>query len=251
MAFILFILAILLLIFFFIDTINKYQLIKFFNSNNVIVFGKKGTGKDLIFNFITSKKNKYYSNIPYTNQNYELFTLSDLKLGDNTFENTLNDNIIKSQWKFDEKTDFFISDCGIYLPSQYDYILHKKYSGLPLFYALSRHIGNHNVHCNVQSLERIWKPLREQADIYIKTLKTFKLPLFLVVKYRVYDKYSSATNDIRPVKEKLLKKDSQIKIQNANVGIIFEKTIFLFKPFIRYNSHYFKEKFITSEFDSQ
>lgn len=241
-----FILFIILFIIFCINLHNFNDLKNYFNSNNVIVFGKKGTGKDIIFNSITNKRKKYYSNVPYTNSNYELITPNQLKLGTNTFEKLLNDCIEKVNWNFQENVDVFISDCGIYLPSQYDSILHRKYGGLPLVYALSRHIGNFNIHCNAQALDRIWKVLREQADIYIKTLKTIKMPFFLVVKYRVYDKYSSALNDIRPLKKKLLESDTAA-VQNANVGFIKESFIIVTKRKTRYNSRYFRTLFIEEE----
>ena len=173
-----------------------------------------------------------------------MFSPNDLKLGKNTFENVLNDNIIKCDWNYQENCDFFISDCGIYLPSQYDYVLHKKFGGLPLFYALSRHIGLHNVHCNCQNLERIWKPLREQADYYIKCLKVNKMPLFLILHYRIYDKYSSAQNDIRVAKGGIFGKSDNLKVHDANVGIVKEKFIILSKRNIKYNSRYFKDMFI-------
>lgn len=245
--FIFIILFTIVAILFIINLLNKSKLKKHFNNSNVIVFGKKGSGKDVIFNYITNTKKKYYSNIPYTNKNYEIVVPNQLRLGDNTFENMLNDSVSKCTWKFEEGVDFFFSDCGIYLPSQYDSILHKKYKGLPLVYAVSRHLGNHNIHCNAQNLERIWKALREQADIYIKCLKTIKLPFFLVVKYRTYDKYSSAVNDIRVTKGGLFSTSDTIKVQHANYGEIEEKFIILSKRKIKYDSRYFKQVFIKEE----
>ena len=241
---ILFILVAIFVFIFILNILNKFELKKFFNNSNVIVYGKKGSGKDILFNYITNTRRFYYSNIPYTNKNFELITPNDLKLGNNTFINMLLNNTEKCNWTFKEKTDFFISDCGVYLPSQYDSILHKEYKGLPLFYALSRHIGLHNIHCNAQNLERIWKALREQADIYIKTLKTIKLPFLLVVKYRIYDKYSSAINDIRICKGSLLHTSDTIKVQNSNVGLIKEKWIIVTKFNTKYNSRYFKDLLI-------
>lgn len=226
------------------NIVYKFRLKKIFNANNVIVFGKKGTGKDIIFNYITNTRKFYYSNIPYTNKNYELITPNDLKLGDNNYENLLNNDIHKCAWNYKENIDFFISDSGVYLPSQYDSILHKKYKGLPLFYALSRHIGCHNIHCNTQNLERLWKALREQADYYVKCLKTIKIPFFLIVKVRTYDKYSSAVNDIRICKGGIFGKSDVVKVQNANVGEIKEFSIIVSKRKTKYNSRYFKEVFL-------
>lgn len=241
------ILLILVAILFIINLLNKSKLKKYFKESNVIVFGKKGSGKDVLFNYITNTKKEYYSNIPYTNKNYLLVTPNMLKLGDNTFENMLNNEVKKCQWNFKEGVDFFFSDCGIYLPSQYDSILHKKYKGLPLVYAVSRHLGNHNIHCNAQNLERIWKALREQADVYIKCLKIIKLPFFLILQYRTYDKYSSAVNDIRVTKGGIFKTSDTIKVQHANYGEIEEKFIILSKRKINYDSRYFKKVFIEEE----
>lgn len=236
---------IIVLIIVIVNAINKAELKKIFNKNNVIVFGKKGTGKDMIFNYITNTK-EYYANIPYTKLPQLMINVSELKLGDNTFETLLNDKIVKVSWPYKENTDIFISDCGVYLPSQYDYILHKKYGGLPLLYALSRHIGNFNIHCNAQALERIWKPLREQADWYVKTLDTVSLPFMLLTKYRLYDKYQSALNDVRVVKLPLLNNDSEnnVRIHNANNGIIKERWIIQLKCNVKYDTRYFKKVFI-------
>ena len=246
MVFIFIIIFIILFIIIISDILSKNELKDIFKNNNVIVYGKKGTGKDVLFNYITNTRKEYYSNIPYTNKHYKLITPSMLKLGVNDYENLLNDNVIKCNWDFKEGLDFFLSDCGVLLPSQYDSYLHKKYKGLPLIYALSRHIGLHNIHCNSQNLERIWKPLREQADTYIKCLKTIKIPFFLIVKYRIYDKYSSAVNDIRICKGGLFSTSDTIKVQNANVGIIKEKSIIVLKKHTKYNSRYFKGVFLNN-----
>lgn len=242
--FIIIILFIILSIIIIINYLKKRELINYFNSNNVIVFGKKGTGKDLLFNMITNHKKFYYTNIPYTNKNYELFNISDLKLGLNDYESLLNNNVIRTYWNFKENCDFFISDGGVFLPSQYDAVLHKKYKGLSLIYALSRHIGNHNIHTNVQNLERLWKPLREQADIYIKTLGITKLPFLIKLNYRIYDKYSSAVADIRTIKSGIFKDSDNIKIQNANVGLVKEKSVLMLKSKIKYDTRYFKKVFV-------
>lgn len=239
-----FIALILILIFILINFYNKSKLKNYFKKSNVIVYGKKGSGKDVLMDFIATSKKEYYSNVPYSKKPLEIVNPNQLRLGNNTFESMLNNQVDKVCWDYKEGVDFFISDCGVYLPSQYDYILHKKYGGLPLLYALSRHIGLHNIHCNAQNLERIWKPLREQADIYIKVLETIKLPFILITKYRVYDKYQSAVQDVRITKQSLLKKDSTITVHQANVGDISEGWIIRLKCNVKYDSRYFKKIFI-------
>ena len=87
------------------------------------------------------------------------------------------------------------------LPSQYDTKLYKSYPSFPIFYALSRHLYNSNIHCNTQNLSRVWKALREQADFYIKCIevkKPFILGLFgfLRIDFICYDKYESANNSL-------------------------------------------------------
>ena len=108
-------------------------MISYFEKCNVIVFGKKGTGKDLIFQkVINSRKDTYYSNISYGGD-YKDIEVSELTTG-----NTYNDfiqNKINLCNKIDEREgkDIYLSDCGIILPSQYDSTLHKVFPSFSSF----------------------------------------------------------------------------------------------------------------------
>lgn len=229
------------------DQIQKTNLKSHFKQGNVIVFGKKGKGKDVLFDYITSTRKKYYSNIPYSKTPYALITPKDL-----TFEYDIDYRLLiegtyrKGKPLFEENIDVFLSDSGIFFPSQYDSSLHKMYPSFSVFYALSRHLYNMNVHANTQALSRLWKALREQADSYIKCLGVIKLPLFLVLKFRYYDKYSSAENDVRPIKRGLICNENK-DIHNANVGVVKEGFIILLKPKIKYNSRIFKTMLLEEE----
>ena len=152
--------------------INKKFLLDRFNEGNVIVAGKKGKGKDLLFQYvINNRKQPYYSNISYGNS-YSEIKLKDLSTDLNSYTEIVEDNISKTPHKFFESTDFYISDIGIFLPSYMDSKLYKQFPSMPILYALSRHLYNSNIHCNTQNIERGRKALREQADSYIIVRKT-------------------------------------------------------------------------------
>ena len=71
MFWVILILLIIVLIFVIIERINTASLVKYFVRGNVIVFGKKRKGKDLLFNkVINARKRIYYANMPYTRNGY-------------------------------------------------------------------------------------------------------------------------------------------------------------------------------------
>src|SRR5690606_12577738 len=112
------------------------------------------------------------------------------------YENFINDNVQQIEKREQlECADIYISDAGIYLPAQYHYLLDKKYKSLPIFYALSRHLYNNNVHVNTQALNRVWDKLREQADSYFKALKTIKIFGLLFTRVRYYETYQVANEN--------------------------------------------------------
>lgn len=228
---------------------NKIFLCNVFNKNNVIVFGKKGCGKDLLFQYvINSRHKKHFSNI-YFNKKTEIVCLKDLELKNNTYENFIN-NDINNEVKIDkfEGKDFYISDIGVMLPSQYDTKLYKSYPSFPIFYALSRHLYNSNVHCNTQNLGRVWKALREQADSYIKCVGVDK-PLilglfgFLRINFIYYDKYESANSSLLPLPFGFMNKflNANAKQYYATNGLIKASYVLINKKSIKYNTRAFHE----------
>ena len=249
---ILFFVALLILIYFIISEIlNVSYLKKRFDNGNVIVFGHKGKGKDLLFQKVINKrKNKnYFSNIDY-GKKYNNLDMCMLDLAPNTFENMIENNIVKIIDPLGcENTDIYISDGGIYFPSQYDTLLNKKYRSFGLAYALSRHLWNNNIHVNTQALSRVWKLLREQADTYIKCRYTLKLPFILITFYTIYDKYSSADNDIRPIKARFRNKISKAEtdIYNGTNGLIKNGFIVQLKRSVKYDTRIFKNIIFESQ----
>lgn len=151
-----------------------------FKKSNVVVAGKKGTGKDLIFNKVINRRNDYhYCNIPMGDKN-KIISLKAVSVEPNTYKDFINENVTRINRTFYEKKDIYISDGGVYLPSYMDAVLYKTYPSMPIFYALSRHLYENNIHVNVQNYNRLWKALREQADFFVTCRKTIKIPFFLI-----------------------------------------------------------------------
>ena len=211
---------------------------------NVITYGKKGSGKDLVTHkVIKHRKEFYYANLPYTKDNYEIIPLQEVSVSPNTYENFVNQDIKKITPRFKEGCDIYISDIGIYLPSYMDSKLYQKYPSMPIMYALSRQLYDNNVHCNTQSLERGWKALREQADFYVRCIRTYKFPFILITKVVSYDNYDSAKQGLMPIKTRLLNKYSKAEVDvfNASHGEIRQGHVIQLKKNVTYDTRYFSK----------
>lgn len=221
-------LIVLLIVGFFISNAVKVKaMLKEFDDGSVIVAGAKGKGKDLLFQYVINhrKNDEYYSNISYGHK-YHNVKLKDMCVGDNTYINFIRGDIEKSEHKFIENADFFISDAGVHLPSFMDSTLYKQYPSLPIFYALSRHLYNANVHTNTQVFSKLWKALREQADFYIICNKTIHFFGFHITFVTCYDKLSSAESGLRPIKTRIANKYSKAEVDkfksmNGNITTCF------------------------------
>lgn len=230
----------------------KYKLdLKFivdkFQNGNCIVFGKKGKGKDLLFNAVINKRNVLaYSNIQYNKDLINIKPIKDFSVEPNTYLNMLNGNIEFIPKKIKENTDFYISDGGIYLPSQYSQQLIKLYPSLPIFYATSRHLGNMNIHINTQYLGRIWDKLREQADSYFKCVETVRHGNNLITTIIYYDTYKSAMAELLPFKQDLFN-SSEVKASykdfEAKNGTVKQLKIKQKIKNVNYDTRYFHKVF--------
>lgn len=171
---------------------------KFLNSS-VCVCGMKGKGKDLLMgNVIARRKKPYISNLDYGGEHYD-FNYKDIELGGNTYDSMLNQPYYY-EFPYPMGTDIYISDVGVYYPSQYCNELNKKYPSIPLFMALSRQCARNAVHINVQSLNRCWDKIREMSDIFIRCVECIYIPKINLVlqKVIIYDKYDSACSRVQP-----------------------------------------------------
>lgn len=227
---------------------NIKEISQIFKKSNCIVYGRKGCGKDLIFNAVINERNELcYSNILYNQKLTTLRSIKDFSVEPNTFENMLEQDITIVDKNIRENTDMYISDGGIYLPSQYSQLLCKKYPSLPIFYALSRHLGNMNIHINTQYLGRVWDKLREQADGYFKAVKTTKT-IFgnLITEIIYYDTYKSAMAELQPYEKAIFESNEEkasLKEFTAKNGVIKRFYIKQKPSNIHYDTRYFHKKF--------
>lgn len=218
---------------------NIARITEFFEKNNVIVYGKKGKGKDILFAAIIKKRKKpHFSNIKYNDQT-DVKSINYLSVAPNTYEYFIDGNVIVIPKKIEEEKDYYLSDGGIYLPSQYDTILSKKYPSLPIFYALSRHLGNMNVHVNVQNLNRLWIKLREQADTYIRVTGNVKLLGYILLFTTTYENYDDAVKNLKPVKKLL--KGEVVRTEESSRGEIKNRMLLIPKRWLKYDSRYFHQ----------
>ena len=197
-----------------------------FQRCNVMVFGKKGSGKDVIFAHVIALRNeKHYSNIPYDG-NTEIIRLDEIGAGDNTFEDCINGTITKFMPRFDEGCDIYVSDAGIYFPNTMDKQLNTFYPSMPVLFALARHLYQNNIHTNCQAFGRPWKKLREQADSYIQVLRTVRRGDYLYVKIVGYDKEKDAENEQNPS----VKYTVRVPIAELEYDSRYFMNVFLLKP---------------------
>ena len=167
------------------------KVIRYFKDGNVCVCGLRGRGKDMLFaNVVMRRKLPYISNTDYGGTCYR-FDPPEFDCGGNTYKNFLDAKIKPYRYPYADKVDLYIGDCGIYFPSQYCNELNKYYGYFATFMALSRHLGECNVHFNVQNLNRVWDKIREQSDIYLlcNWCKVFfgKIVIQKVTAYEFYD----------------------------------------------------------------
>lgn len=224
------------------------KIIKLFKSGNVQIDGKKGRGKDLLTANVIARRNiPYVSNIDYGYMRipyeYEMISVK------NNYRNFIENKFNPYNYPLPDKVDLYLSDCGIYFPSQYCGELNKLYSDLPVFMALSRHLGECNVHTNAQYLGRVWDKIREQGDIYIKCVGVKVLFGKLVIqKVRIYEKYESCLNNVMPLRVKVPftpKERSMVEIErqkylNQHGKIVTRLLIYWNKA--KYDTRAFKSK---------
>lgn len=224
------------------------KIIRLFKKGNVSVCGLRGSGKDMLFANVVMRRNEPY--ISNTNYGGEFTRFDPDQLNpQNTWRNFMSGDINKYEYPFPDGMDFYIADGGVYMPSQYQGELCKDYGHIPVFMALSRHLGDANVHYNVQNLNRMWDKIREQSDTYIRCCwcKVF-FKKFVIQKVIIYEKYESAVNRVPPfrLRRPLLNADrfQQWEIQNSNYEIAHgsvKPRILIYRNRSNYNTRIFKE----------
>lgn len=220
---------------------------------NLLIFGGKGSGKDFLMAFMAWKnrrKKKQLSNIPNAYGYGETVEIKELTVEPNTYQNFLKGDlkIVPKKDRF-ERSTYYLSDAGIYLPNYADAELKKQYPSLPIYYALSRQLYNQNIILNSQEFDRPWRPLRKQADSWIHMLSCRKLLGFLpifVLRGIYYDREQSAESGVLPLKGNLLTQGrtgrAQVKIYQAQHGSVEKFTLLLTLKHIKYDTRYFHER---------
>lgn len=192
------------------------KLIKLFEKNNVCVCGLRGRGKDILFgNVVARSLCPYVSNVDYTkDKNFQLLSLEKINVK-NTYTNFINGDYNFYEFPYKIASDIFISDVGVYFPSQYCGELNKKFPTFPIYNALSRQISNNHVHFNCQNLNRVWDKFREMSDIYIMCNKCIFIFNTVILNITIYDKYQSALDRVKPCKitKPLLNKEVKYNVE--------------------------------------
>lgn len=205
-------------LFFIINCIKKRNFVSQFSKGNVMLGGLRGRGKDLAFCIVVnSRKRNYISNVQYSKpkakfQRFE-FDSKVWELSGNTYTDMIDGKTKTYVYPYPDNIDYYISDAGIYFPAQYANELCRRYKSAPMFQALSRQLGNCNVHTNSQAINRVWDKIREQSELYIIMTGAHKIPktkIFLVTAYQ-YERLETAQNGIKPPKFGLGKEAKQAK----------------------------------------
>lgn len=169
-----------------------------YKRHSVACTGMKGAGKDMLTANVVARRNlPYASNVSYGFKHIPL-DFKDMCIGSKWF-NLLHDNVAKYECPFPEYCDIYISDAGIYLPSQYCNELNRSLPDVPTFVAVQRHLNNGKTHYNTQNLNRVWDKIREMCDVYIYSEWCKVLFGKLVIQsIIVYDKAESCQSRVKP-----------------------------------------------------
>lgn len=187
------------------------SVVKLYERGSVLCCGMRGSGKDMLTANVIARRGGYYiSNVNYKSRKgfrfkkdffsaarYIRFNPELLRIG-NTYHDFLIDAPKKYVYPYPDGTDIYISDAGIYFPSQDFVELNRKYKDIPTFLALSRQLGDCNVHVNSQAIERVWDKIREQSETYIQCRKCFVIGRLVIQQIRIYERYQSAVDSVPP-----------------------------------------------------
>lgn len=178
---------------------------RMFKNGNVCVTGLRGAGKDTLMGNVIARQYRhklYASNLDYTHgKNFVPVDFKAMNLGENDYKAFVSGNLKQYVYPYPLGSDIFISDAGVYFPSQYCNELNRDFKYFPAFFALSRQVARANIHINVQNLNRCWDKIREQSRTYICCRWCKVLFHKLVIqKVTIYDKYDACLRDVDPIK---------------------------------------------------
>lgn len=225
---------------------QKRAFVRLFEKGNCIVSGLRGCGKDMAFSIVVNtRKKNYISNIDYSSPKKKFkrfeFDVKVWELSGNTYKDFADGTLKKFVYPYPDDIDYYISDAGVYFPSQYCTELVRCYGGAPFFQALSRHLGDCNVHCNVQNMPRLWDKIREQSDIYIRMDKCKVFKKIVFIRSYVYEMEESCNARLVPPRFGMGKsgKDRRIAWESQH-GKVRKISFFTRLPYA-YDSRRFKK----------
>lgn len=234
------------------------SVVRIFKRGSVCVTGQRGAGKDmLVANVIARRKAPYVANVDYccSGSTFHQLDYNQLQLGGLSFKDLVTGKIRKSVYAYPESADIYISDIGVYFPSQYCNELNKLYPSIPLFLALSRQIADCNVHLNVQNLNRAWDKFREQSDLYITANRCFVFfnGKLVLQKITLYDRADSCQARVRPCRVprgRGKEAQAQVAIYKDNFfnqhGLVKSRWL-LYVNKSQYDTRYFRQLLIHEE----
>lgn len=227
-------------------------LLRNYQRDSLIVFGKKGKGKTLLFSEMTrNERHGYLSNTDFHHKGGEIIKISDVNVDPNTWEDVLNGKVTKIERKDWEAKGVYLDDAGVYLPNFADSMLKKRYPSLPIAYAVWRHLYDAPIHLNSQDVERTYKLIREQADGFIRCRGCVRILGFAFIRCTYYEKIQSAKEALAPLGSRIFNGFSKAEadLYKAQHGDI--KNFLIFAPAWRnkYDSRYFKSVFFEEKED--
>lgn len=227
--------------------VSGRRYLKEVSKDSLIVFGKKGKGKTLLFSEMSRCcKKGYLSTTDFVHKEQIIIPYKALNIDPNTWESILEGKISKidkvPEW---EGKPVFLDDAGVYLPNFADSMLKKEYPSLPISYAVWRHLYNAPIHINSQDVERVYKMLREQADGYIKVRGVRWLFGLGFIRCTYYDNIASAKASLAPMRHRLFNKYSSAELDEFRALHGEIKDFLIFAPCWRnrYDSRYFHSVF--------
>lgn len=179
----------------------KKMLLTAFRAGNVCVAGCKGTGKDMLFyNVIRlrEKENEPHAGNIFYNPRTKIRPIKHYRLYNNTTLNFIDNDFKPEIKRFQEKEDYYISDCGLALPAWQRQRLEKDFPTFPIVYALSRQLADFNIHANAQVYGLIWDKLRNQANYFITCLHCKVVGRLVRQEFIIYSRQQSAEENIMP-----------------------------------------------------
>ena len=229
---------------------NFKKIVRLFEDGNVCVTGLRGTGKDLLTANVVVRRNKpYVSNMDYGGY-YAPLDIQKINLGENTYREFISGKLKHYEFPYARGSDIYISDVGIYFPSQYCNELNKEFKYLPGYMALSRQVSHNNFHINVQNLNRAWDKIREQSDIYIRCRRCIYIPIvnWVLQFITIYDKYDSCVNRVAPcrVSSPLFNKQGKAQVDTYrdnfyNTHGSVKNRILFYRNKSSYDTYYFEK----------